>query len=88
MPVILPRDLETDWLDPEVSKEHALSLLEPYPADAMVALQASTLVNSVWNEGRSTRGRSSRGRIAQADGVPRAGVCVWPERSGSSSGRS
>ena len=50
MPVILPRELEADWLDAEVSKEHALSLLQPYPAEAMVAAAASPLVNSVQND--------------------------------------
>jgi putative SOS response-associated peptidase YedK len=50
MPVILPRDLEADWLDPGVSKEHALALLEPFPAEAMMALPASTRVNSVRND--------------------------------------
>jgi putative SOS response-associated peptidase YedK len=33
-----------------VSKEHELSLLGPYPAGEMVALPASTLVNSVRND--------------------------------------
>jgi putative SOS response-associated peptidase YedK len=42
MPVILPAGAEAVWLDPAISKEHALSLLEPYPADLMVALPAST----------------------------------------------
>jgi putative SOS response-associated peptidase YedK len=50
MPVILPRELERDWLDADVSKEHALSLLEPYPADAMLSAAASPLVNSVRND--------------------------------------
>lgn len=50
MPVILRRDLEADWLDLGVSKEHALSLLEPYPADGMVSAAASPLVNSVRND--------------------------------------
>ncbi len=50
MPVILPRELEADWLDLNVSKEHAQSLLEPYPAVEMVALPASPLVNSVRND--------------------------------------
>jgi putative SOS response-associated peptidase YedK len=38
------------WLDPSISKEHALSLLEPYPAQPMLALSASTRVNSVRND--------------------------------------
>jgi putative SOS response-associated peptidase YedK len=50
MPVILPVELEREWLDPEISKEHALSLLQPYPAEAMIALKASPLVNSVRND--------------------------------------
>jgi putative SOS response-associated peptidase YedK len=36
MPVILPRDKEQLWIDPEVEDPHFLqSLLEPYPADLM-----------------------------------------------------
>ena len=50
MPVILPTDAEAVWLDPSISKEHALSLLEPYPADLMLAMPASMRVNSVRND--------------------------------------
>ena len=50
MPVILPAEAESVWLDACVSKEHALSLLEPYPAELMAALPASTRVNSVRND--------------------------------------
>jgi putative SOS response-associated peptidase YedK len=50
MPVILPTEAERVWLDPTISKEHALSLLEPYPADLMLALPASTRVNSTRND--------------------------------------
>jgi putative SOS response-associated peptidase YedK len=50
MPVILPSDAEAAWLDPGVGKEHALSLLKPHPAGLMVALPASTRVNSVRND--------------------------------------
>jgi putative SOS response-associated peptidase YedK len=50
MPVMLPRELEADWLNLDVAKEHALSLLQPYPAEAMVAAVASPLVNSVRND--------------------------------------
>jgi putative SOS response-associated peptidase YedK len=50
MPVILPRELEAEWFDLDVSKEHALSLLEPYPAEAMVGAAASPLVNFVRND--------------------------------------
>jgi putative SOS response-associated peptidase YedK len=50
MPVILPTGAEAVWLDPAISKEHALSLLLPYPAALMVAMPASTRVNSVRND--------------------------------------
>jgi putative SOS response-associated peptidase YedK len=50
MPVILPAGAEAVWLDPAIPKEHALSLLEPYPAELMIALPASTRVNSVRND--------------------------------------
>jgi putative SOS response-associated peptidase YedK len=50
MPVILPADADGVWLDPTISKEHALSLLEPYPAALMVGLPASTRVNSIRND--------------------------------------
>jgi len=50
MPAILPADAESVWLDPAISKERALSLLGPYPAKLMVALPASTRVNSIRND--------------------------------------
>ena len=50
MPVILPLGSEEVWLDPTISKEHALSLLHSYPAELMTALPASTRVNSVRND--------------------------------------
>ena len=50
MPVILPREFEEEWLDLDVSKEHALSLLQPYPAGAMLAVAASGRANSVRND--------------------------------------
>jgi putative SOS response-associated peptidase YedK len=50
MPVILPAGAEAVWLDASTSKEHALSLLEPYPAELMLALPASTRVNTVRND--------------------------------------
>jgi putative SOS response-associated peptidase YedK len=51
MPVILPRELEAAWLDPELPKDHALELLRPYDAAGMTCTVASRLVNSVKNEG-------------------------------------
>jgi len=50
MPVILPRALEDKWLDPEISRDHALSLLVPHAADGMLALPASRRVNSIRND--------------------------------------
>jgi putative SOS response-associated peptidase YedK len=47
MPVILPVELEQEWLDPDIGKEHALSLLRAFPAESMVSALASPLVNSV-----------------------------------------
>ena len=44
MPVILPRDLEDLWLDPEVQDAAVLTeLLVPYPAEAMEAGEATML---------------------------------------------
>ena len=44
MPVILPRELEGLWLDPEVQDAAALTdLLVPYPAEAMNTEEATML---------------------------------------------
>jgi putative SOS response-associated peptidase YedK len=51
MPVMLPRELEQDWLDPALPRAHVLSLLEPFTAEAMLAVPASRLVNSARNDG-------------------------------------
>ena len=52
MPVILPRDLEALWLDNEMQDAAALvSLLAPYPSDAMQTYEVSNLVNSAFNDG-------------------------------------
>jgi putative SOS response-associated peptidase YedK len=51
MPVILPRDYENAWLDPEWRDiPEILELLKPYPAEKMKAIPVSTLVNSPKNE--------------------------------------
>jgi hypothetical protein len=80
MPVILPAEAEAVWLDPTISKEHAFSLLEPNPAELMVALPACTRVNSVRNDdsGLLVPGRRARclvgaqGRVELALGTLRA----------------
>lgn len=52
MPVILPEELETLWLDEEMQDPAALAgLLAPYPAEDMTAYEVSTLVNSAFNDG-------------------------------------
>ena len=50
MPVILPRGLEAAWLDPDVGKDEALSMLHPFAAKLMAALPASTRANSTRND--------------------------------------
>jgi putative SOS response-associated peptidase YedK len=50
MPVILQPEHERSWLDGTISKEHALSLLQPYPAELMTASAASARVNSIRND--------------------------------------
>ena len=51
MPVILPRETESIWLDPTISDPEVLKeLLIPYPTDAIEAYAVSSLVNSPKNE--------------------------------------
>ena len=51
MPVILPKDAETTWLDPNLEEPEALTrLLTPYPAEEMEAYVVSMLVNSAKND--------------------------------------
>ena len=50
MPVILPREFEASWLDPEEQDTAMLSeLLLPYDSDRMEGYEVSTLVNSPRN---------------------------------------
>ena len=52
MPVILPRELESLWLDHDMQDPAALGdILAPYPSEAMEAYEASPLVNSPANDG-------------------------------------
>jgi len=52
MTVILPRDVEPEWLDQSITDSTFLkSLLAPYPADQMIAYKVSPFVNSVKNNG-------------------------------------
>lgn len=51
MPVILPREAESVWLDRTIdSPESLLPLLAPYPAEGMDAYAVSGLVNSPRND--------------------------------------
>lgn len=52
MPVILPREAEELWVDPDAAGEEAVRVLEPYPAWLMLARPASSAVNSVRNDYR------------------------------------
>ena len=63
MPVIVPAEAEAPWLDRSISKEHALSLLEPYPAKLMQALPASPRVNSIRNDDTGLLARSGVDRF-------------------------
>jgi putative SOS response-associated peptidase YedK len=51
MPAIPLRESERERLDTSIAVDHVMSLLEPYPAVLMRASRASTLVNSVRNDG-------------------------------------
>ena len=52
MPVILPRDAEGVWLDPDVKDSASLtSILAPYSDGALDAYEISTLVNYARNNG-------------------------------------
>lgn len=51
MPVILAKEAEEFWLDPDITDHNRLlDLLQPYPADKMSAYEVSDLVNSVKND--------------------------------------
>ncbi|MGI8858469.1 MAG: SOS response-associated peptidase [Thermomicrobiales bacterium] len=51
MPVILRREDEEEWLDPNNTEpEHLLPLLRPYPAEEMAAYPVSRMVNSPAND--------------------------------------
>jgi putative SOS response-associated peptidase YedK len=51
MPVILPRENETTWLDIDSDKDTLLSLLRPYEGEDLEVYEVSTYVNSPKNEG-------------------------------------
>ena len=51
MPVILAREDEALWLDDATALDQVLALLQPYPAEGMVAYPVSRLVNNPRNDG-------------------------------------
>lgn len=64
MPVILPQDVESLWLDEEMQDAAAVtSLLTPYPSERMEAYEVSTLVNSAFNDGPELIAPASQGRL-------------------------
>ena len=51
VPVILPKEMESFWLDDDVRDTGALcSILAPYPAGAMEMYEVSSLVNRPSND--------------------------------------
>ena len=64
MPVILPQDVESLWLDEEMQDAAALvSLLAPYPPERMERYEVSTLVNSAFNDGPELIAPAEQGRL-------------------------
>lgn len=50
MPVILRREDEDPWLDPDTKQEDLLAMLRPYPSEETEAYPVSKLVNSPRND--------------------------------------
>lgn len=64
MPVILPEDVEPLWLDSGMQDATALvSLLAPYPSEAMTTYEVSPLVNSAANDGPELIAPAQQGRL-------------------------
>ena len=51
MPVVLSRDSEAAWLDPELAEGELLSLLVPAPAGVLAARDVGDYVNDVRDDG-------------------------------------
>jgi putative SOS response-associated peptidase YedK len=50
MPVILPEETYSSWLDPKTGSSDLLSLLTPFPSQLMKTFRVSRLVNSPGND--------------------------------------
>jgi hypothetical protein len=53
-----------DWLDPGISREHAISLLEPYPAELMRATESGPVCHL---RHPSPRGRARIGKPVEQE---------------------
>jgi putative SOS response-associated peptidase YedK len=51
MPVILPQDQMSKWLEPSTSARELQAMTSPYPTEEMAAYPVSSLVNSPRNNG-------------------------------------
>ena len=49
--IILPREVEREWIDPNNDVGHVVSLLKPYPSELMQAYEVSKKVNNVRRAG-------------------------------------
>jgi putative SOS response-associated peptidase YedK len=49
MPAILPINAENDWLNPDLTDEQLLNMLNPYPSNKMEVYPVTTLANSPSN---------------------------------------
>jgi putative SOS response-associated peptidase YedK len=50
MPVIVPRESYSEWLNPETPEARLVCLLRPYPADEMTVAEVGPAVNSPKND--------------------------------------
>ncbi len=50
MPVILRKEFESDWLNPDLDPFQAIEMLQPYPDSQMKSYRISTLVNLPRND--------------------------------------
>jgi putative SOS response-associated peptidase YedK len=46
MPVVLPLEMETEWLNPDLPLSDAVQILQPFPADKMNYFPVSTQINN------------------------------------------
>ena len=80
MPVILPKELESFWLDDEVQDPLALAdILSPYSAEAMRAYEVSSLVNRPSNEGPEVA--IPVGQKSPSSGMPQAQLVMFQNGS-------